>query len=86
MPTWKQKAGNHFSWRDKFNIAAKPLNYDFRFTLADNTSEITRYNNPDKLLSDYYEGQVIGEIWGYTTEGFFIDQADVDSMRNRARK
>jgi TonB-linked SusC/RagA family outer membrane protein len=67
------------SWRDKFNIASKPLNYDFRFTLADSRSEITRYNNPDKLLSDYYVGQVIGEIWGYTTEGFFIDQADVDS-------
>jgi TonB-linked SusC/RagA family outer membrane protein len=67
------------SWRDKFNVGSKPLNYDLRFTLADNKSEITRYNNPDKLLSDYYEGQVIGEIWGYTTEGFFIDQADVDS-------
>jgi TonB-linked SusC/RagA family outer membrane protein len=67
------------SWRDKFNIGPKPLNYSFRFTLADNKAQITRYNNPDKLLSDYYEGQVIGEMWGYTTEGFFIDQADVDS-------
>jgi TonB-linked SusC/RagA family outer membrane protein len=67
------------TWRDKFNIGNKPLNYNFRFTLADNRSVITRYNNPDKLLSDYYEGQVIGEMWGYTTEGFFIDQADVDA-------
>jgi hypothetical protein len=67
------------TWRDKFNVAAKPLNYSLRFTLADNKSVITRYNNPDKLLSDYYEGQVIGEMWGYTTEGFFIDQADIDS-------
>jgi len=67
------------SWRDKFNVASKPLNYNFRFTLADNKAKITRYNNPDKLLSDYYEGQVIGEMWGYTTEGFFIDQADIDA-------
>ncbi len=67
------------SWRDKFNVLAKPLNYDVRFTLADNRSVITRYNNPDKLLSDYYVGQVIGEMWGYTTEGFFIDQADIDA-------
>jgi TonB-linked SusC/RagA family outer membrane protein len=67
------------TWRDKFNVAAKPLNYSVRFTLADNTSKITRYNNPDKLLSDYYEGQVIGEMWGYTTEGFFIDQEDIDA-------
>ena len=60
-------------------LQSKPLNYNFRFTLADNKSVITRYNNPDKLLSDYYEGQVIGEMWGYTTEGFFIDQADIDA-------
>jgi hypothetical protein len=67
------------SWRDKINVASRPLNYDFRFTLADNRSVIKRYNNPDKLLSDYYEGQVVGEMWGYTTEGFFVDQADIDS-------
>jgi len=67
------------SWRDKFNLGSKPLNYNFRFTLADNKSVVTRYNNPDKLLSDYYEGQVIGEMWGYTTEGYFIDQADIDA-------
>ncbi len=67
------------TWRDKFQIASKPLNYSVRFTLADNTSKITRYNNPDKLLSDYYEGQTIGEMWGYTTEGFFIDADDVNT-------
>lgn len=67
------------SWRDKFNVAQKPFNYDIRLTLSDNKSEITRYNNPDKLLSDYYEGQILGEIWGYETEGFFKDQADIDS-------
>lgn len=67
------------TWKDKFNIASKPLNYNFRFTLADNKSVITKYNNPNKLLSDYYVGQVVGEIWGYTTEGFFVDQADIDS-------
>lgn len=67
------------TWRDKFNVGSKPLNYSARFTLADSRSVITRYNNPDKLLSDYYEGQVIGEMWGYTTEGFFVDQADIDA-------
>ncbi len=65
------------SWRDEFNVKAKPFSYNVRFSLADNRSVIKKYNNPDKLLSDYYEGQVIGEIWGYTTEGFFIDANDV---------
>jgi TonB-linked SusC/RagA family outer membrane protein len=67
------------TWKDKFGNSAKPFNYNARLTLADNKSKITKYNNPDKLLSDYYEGQTIGEIWGYETEGFFIDQKDIDS-------
>ena len=67
------------TWNDKFNVKSKPFQYDLRFTLADNKSVITKYNNPDKFLTDYYEGMVIGEIWGYETEGFFIDQADIDN-------
>jgi TonB-linked SusC/RagA family outer membrane protein len=67
------------SWSDLIGNSSKPVRYNVRITVADNKSKITRYNNPDKLLSDYYEGQTIGEIWGYTTEGFFIDQADIDS-------
>ncbi len=30
------------TWRDKFNIGTKPLNYSFRFTLADNKAVITK--------------------------------------------
>lgn len=65
------------SWRDNVDIASKPFNYNVRFTLADNKSVIKKYNNPNKLLSDYYVGQEIGEIWGYVTEGFFTDDEDV---------
>ncbi|WP_207534591.1 SusC/RagA family TonB-linked outer membrane protein [Desertivirga arenae] len=67
------------TWRDKIGGKSKPFNYNVRLTLADNKTKITRYNNPDKLLNDYYEGQTLGEIWGYETEGFFIDQADIDA-------
>jgi len=67
------------TWRDRFTLAKKPFSYDFRFTLADNRTEITKYNNPDKFLNDYYVGQIIGEIWGYENEGFFIDQNDIDT-------
>jgi TonB-linked SusC/RagA family outer membrane protein len=67
------------NWSDNLELAKKRFGYSLRFILADNRSVITKYNNPNKLLNDYYEGQVIGEIWGYTTEGFFVDQADIDS-------
>lgn len=72
------------TWRDKFNVKSKPLNYDIRLTLADNKAVITKYNNPDKLLTDYYEGMVIGEIWGYVTEGYFTSQEDIDNHANQS--
>lgn len=67
------------TWRDKFTVKSKPLNYDLRLTLADNKAIVTKYNNPDKLLTDYYEGMRIGEIWGYVSDGYFTSQADIDS-------
>ena len=65
------------TYRDKVNLGSSPLNFDLRLTMSDNTSVIKKYNNPEKQLSDYYEGQVLGEIWGYTTAGFFTSAEDV---------
>jgi TonB-linked SusC/RagA family outer membrane protein len=67
------------TWNDRIGDGAKPFSYNVRLTLADNISKIDKYQNPDKLISDYYEGQTLGEIWGYETEGFFIDAADIAS-------
>ncbi|MGE9313545.1 SusC/RagA family TonB-linked outer membrane protein [Niabella sp. CJ426] len=67
------------TWNDQFGNSEKPFRYNVRLMLSDNKTKIDRYNNPDKLLSDYYEGQTLGEIWGYETEGFFIDEADIAS-------
>ncbi|MDR2968067.1 MAG: TonB-dependent receptor [Tannerellaceae bacterium] len=65
------------NWIDKFPLAGKTFNYDLKFTLADYKSVITKYYNPDKNLSDYYEGQTIGEIWGYQVEGLFQSQEEI---------
>lgn len=71
------------TWNDYFDVAKKPFNYDIRFTLADNSAKITKYNNPEKRLSDYYEGQTIGEIWGYVTDGFFTSADDIAKHANQ---
>ncbi len=73
------------SWRDRFMLKSDPFNYDIRLTLADNKAVVTRYNNPEKNLDDYYEGMTIGEIWGYTNDGFFVDQADIESHADQSR-
>jgi TonB-linked SusC/RagA family outer membrane protein len=71
-------------WSDQFNVASRPFTYDVRVTLADYQSEITKYNNPDKKLTDYYEGQKIGEIWGYVTEGLFVSEQDIKDHANQS--
>ena len=65
------------AWQDRFNVAAKPFNYNVRLTLSDYTAEITKYNNPNQRLSDYYAGQKVGEIWGYVTDGFFTSAEEI---------
>ena len=79
------------SWRDQFPVMGKPFMYDFRFTLSDYKSKITKYNNPDKFLGsyndarcNYYEGMTIGEIWGYVTEGFFTSDEDVQNHADQS--
>lgn len=67
------------AWRDQFSLGARTFNYRIGVNLADNQSEILRYNNPNKFLSDYYVGQKIGEMWGYVNDGFFTSKADIDA-------
>ncbi|MBD5340630.1 MAG: SusC/RagA family TonB-linked outer membrane protein [Muribaculaceae bacterium] len=58
-------------WNDEFKLAGRPFNYSVSATIGDYKSKITKYNNPDRLLSSYYEGKVLGEIWGYSVAGLF---------------
>lgn len=63
------------SWRDRI----KDFNYGVRLVLDDNQEKITKYYNPTGSLSSYYEGRMIGEIWGYTTVGIAQTQAEMDA-------
>lgn len=79
------------SWKNQHTLAGKPFGYNVAFILSDYTSKITKYDNPNKILSNRYEGQRIGEIWGYSIAGLFqsdqeakeytIDQSLVDKGR-----
>lgn len=54
---WEVSVG----WNDRIGRSDKPFRYNVRLTLSDNKTKIDKYNNPDKLLSDYYEGQTLGK-------------------------
>ena len=67
------------SYNDSFKLAGKPFNFGIKATLADYYSIIDRYNNASRKLSDYYEGQRLGEIWGFVCNGLFQSQAEIDA-------
>lgn len=62
------------------------LSYSVAGVLSDYLSKITKFdNNPNKLWGNYYEGQTLGEIWGYETVGFFQTQQDIDNAPSHAQ-
>lgn len=61
-------------WRDGIS----DFNYRVNVLLSDNKSVITKYHNPTKVISNWYEGQVIGEIWGFTAEDLFQSTQEVE--------
>lgn len=57
------------NWSD--NIGA--VRYNVGFNIYDSQAEITKFANEAGLISDYREGQNIGEIWGYVTDRYFTE-------------
>lgn len=63
--------------RDDVSLFGESVFLGARFTLADSRSEITRFDNPNRLLNQYYVGGEIGEIWGLEVEGFFQSEEEI---------
>ena len=63
-------------WNDSFALGTKPFNYGITATFGDYITKITRFYNPNKVLTDYYEGMTLGEIWGYHIDGLFATDAE----------
>ncbi|MCK0191700.1 TonB-dependent receptor [Arenibacter sp. F20364] len=68
------------TFRERFGNPNKPLNFSARFNLSDSKSTITKFDNPNNSLLQYYEGMEIGEIWGLTSDGLFTSQAEIDAL------
>jgi TonB-linked SusC/RagA family outer membrane protein len=63
-------------WKD--NVGK--VQYGLTFLLSDYTAEITKYSNPAGLISSYYVGSQLGEIWGLTTGGYFLTDEDAQAL------
>jgi hypothetical protein len=61
-------------WNDKIG---SDFNYNIRFGISDYKTIITKWNNPNKLLSQNYSGKTLGEIWGYGSNGLFQSEEEI---------
>jgi len=67
-------------YRNSFQLGRKPLSFSTRFILADSRSEITSFDNPNQNLTQFYEGQELGEIWGLTSDGLFRSEEEIQQL------
>ena len=87
-PICEQMVGElTLNWNDNINdVAGSTLNYNIGISISDSYSTITKYDYPTGYLGDYYEGQRLGDIWGYVTEGFIKDDAEAEAMKVRQKE
>lgn len=68
-------------WNDKL---ACGLTYHVKGVLSDFQSTITKFNNPTGLISQYYEGRKLNEIWGFVSKGLFQTDQEASSHPNQS--
>ena len=67
-------------WRDQVSLFGKPFGYNVGATLSDYRTVITKYDNKEMTFAkDYYEGMVLGEIWGFEVDGLFASDAEAQA-------
>jgi hypothetical protein len=61
------------------------LAYGVDVVLSDYRSFVTKYPNPNGLISTWYEGKEIGAIWGYETYGLFQSEEEIASAPSQTQ-
>ncbi|RZM28631.1 MAG: TonB-dependent receptor [Pedobacter sp.] len=72
------------TYKDKFDIGSKPVNFSTKLFLADSKSKITKFKNDQGLFSSFREGQTIGEIWGLENDGVFRSKEEIAALDESA--
>ncbi len=68
------------AYQNRFQVAGSPLSFNARFVISDSRSEITRFDNPNNSILQYYKGMRLGEIWGLESNGLFKDENEIAKL------
>jgi len=72
-----------FTYKENFYLAGKPFALNTRFILSDSRAWITSFDNPNYDITQYYEGQEFGEIWGFESDGFYQSEEEIQAHNQR---
>ncbi|WP_353138752.1 TonB-dependent receptor [Pseudopedobacter sp.] len=67
-----------FGYNDKFELSGSSLNIRATASVYNFNGVITKYPNPNGIMSTLWEGQQLGQIWGYRVAGQF--QSDQEAI------
>ncbi len=65
---------------EEFSVRGRPLHFNARLIFSDSRTSITRFDNPNESLTQYYKGKELGEIWGLKSNGLFKSQDEIDAL------
>lgn len=68
------------AYRGDFDLGSDRFNWNSRLVLSDSWSEITRFDNKDNVITQYYKGMRLGEIWGLESNGVFRSEEEIAQL------
>ncbi|MFP4342721.1 MAG: SusC/RagA family TonB-linked outer membrane protein [Cyclobacteriaceae bacterium] len=72
------------NYRNNFDVAGSPLSFNTKFVLSDSRTTITDFDNPNRNLTQFYEGMDLGEIWGLQSDGLFQSEDEIQQLDQTA--
>ncbi|MEL7833826.1 SusC/RagA family TonB-linked outer membrane protein [Fodinibius sp. Rm-B-1B1-1] len=70
-------------YNDQFDVMGDALSFNIQANVSNNKGVITKFDNPNGLLSTFFEGQELGEIWGYRIDGQFQSDEEAAAFQNK---
>jgi TonB-linked SusC/RagA family outer membrane protein len=68
-------------WSDKIGN----VTYYVKGVLSNYKGKVLQYPNPTQLLTTWYPGMTMGEIWGYVTQGLFKSNQEVADAPDQSK-
>ena len=75
---WELSIGYNGAINDEFR-------YNINAGLTDYKTTITKWNNPNGVLNQHYQGKTLGEIWGYSSNGLFQSAEEIQNAPSQTR-